>query len=313
MSRLSLIVMCILLPAVLCLAQVNLIQREHQIEVLINGKPVTSFLYEPDMPKPALFPLNTPSGIALTRGYPLQTIAGESQDHPHHYGLFFTCDEVNNEGFWNTTKIPPQIKLIKVAAKSGKQGKIRAVMHWLARSGKTLLQEQRDMIFHSAQDYYCIDFSIKLTAQDTAVVFNDTKEGLFAIRVADWLTEKSGNAEYFNSNGELKEKGVWGKRAAWVCLHGNKEGKPLGIVIINHPASVNYPTFWHARGYGLFAANPLGQLAFEKELGQDDAKPLRLTLQRGQSAWFKFRVVVYEREMGKADIDEIAAQYFKMK
>ncbi len=293
------------------MAEVHLKPQENQIDVQINGKSVATFLYKSDMPKPVLHPLKTLSGITLTRGFPLQKIEGESQDHPHQHGLFFTYDKVNEEGFWNNTKIPPQIKVTQVTAKSGEQGEITATMHWMAKSGKTLLEEQRTMVFSNAKDYYSIDFSIKLTALDTAVVFDDTKEGMFGIRVADWLAEKSGNAQYLNAAGDTTEDGVWGKRAAWVRLQGHKDGKKLGIVVINHPASVNYPTFWHVRAGGLFAANPLGQEVFEKFHKKSDAKPFRLTLERGQSAWFKFRLLVHDGEMEKSDIDRIAEKYGK--
>jgi len=33
------------------------------------------------------------------------------------------------------------------------------------------------------------------------------------------------------------------------------DGKALGICFMNHPASYRFPTDWHVRNYGLFAAN----------------------------------------------------------
>lgn len=94
--------------------------------------------------------------------------------------------------------------------------------------------------------------------------------------------------------GTEKEKNVWGKRAKWVRLEGEKDGKIIGIAIFNHPDSVNYPTYWHARGYGLFAANPLGQRMFQETRGVENPQAFGLTLEPGQSTLFKFRMLIYE-------------------
>ncbi len=292
--------------------QVEMVREQDKIDVKINGKLVTSYLFNSDLTKPVLYPLNTLSGVTVSRQFPLQTVEGESKDHPHHIGLFFTYDRVNGVGFWGNTTIPPQIKLSEIKkVESGKTGTITSVHHWVDGSGKILLQEDRSMHFIPGRKQYAIDLSIQLTAKDTAVVFEDTKEGMFSIRVADWLSEKSGRAEYLSSNGDRKEKEVWGKRAVWVRLEGAKDGRPLGIAMIHHPSSVNYPTFWHARGYGLFAANPLGQETFERDRKVENPKAFRLTLAKGESAWFKFRVVVYDGALDKAAIDAIAADYAK--
>jgi hypothetical protein len=106
-----------------------------------------------------------------------------------------------------------------------------------------------------------------------------------------------------SSEGDRQEKNIWGKRARWVCLEGEKEGRAVGIAIFNHPESVNYPTYWHARGYGLFSANPLGQYAFEKGRGVEKLEALNLTLEVGESANFRFRMVVYEGEKTSAELE----------
>ena len=171
------------------------------------------------------------------------------------------------------------------------------------KSGQILLEEKRNMVFHAGEKEYVIDFSIDLTAQDTKVIFSDTKEGMFAIRVADWLREKGGTGRYLSSNADQTEANVWGKRSRWVRLQGEKGGKTIGIAILNHPASVNYPTYWHARGYGLFSANPLGQYAFEKGRHQESPQPFQLTLEPGERAHFRFRMVIYEGVRTKEQLE----------
>ncbi len=315
--------MCLIVAAV-CAAgcnagrKVDFVQDANRIDVRAGGKLVTSYRYGNELTKPVLWPVQAPSGAAVTRSFPLgKETAGESTDHPHHIGVFFTYDDVNGEGFWNNTSSPPQVKHVKVAKMQGGEGKgtLSTVSHWVGKAGKTLLEEKRDMVFRAGEDEYIIDFGIDLTAQDEKVVFGDTKEGMFAIRVAQWLQETGGSdwvkgvtgtAEYLSSNGDETEKEVWGTRAKWVRLEGKKDGQTIGIAIINMPDSVNYPTFWHARGYGLFAANPLGQYAFEEGRKADNPQKLNLTLEPGRSAHFAFRMAIYDGARTRAQIEEYA-------
>ena len=277
-------------------AKVQLVQGDNKIDVLAGGRHFTSYLYGTGLTKPVLYPVHTPSGIVVNRGYPLEKVPGESTDHPHHCGMFFTYDKVNGDGFWNNTTSPPQIKHVNVTEMKGGsgEGRLSTVMHWVGKSGRVHLEEKRTMIFAVGDNEYTVDFDVDLTASSGKVVFEDTKEGMFAIRVAGWLREKGGSGRYLSSNGEQTEQDIWGTRAKWVRLQGEKDGKVVGIAILNHLSSVNYPTYWHARGYGLFSANPLGQYDFEKKRNPASAKPLNLTLEAGQTAHFQFRMIIYE-------------------
>ncbi len=272
------------------------VDKDNRVIVMVDGEDITSYRYGDELSKPILWPVKSPSGIVLTRGFPFAKVKGESTDHPHHTGVFFTYDNVNGQGFWNNTTSPPQIKQIgsvKMETKPGK-GILETVSHWTAKSGKVLLEEKRKMEFVPGEEQYTIDFTIELIAQNEKVVFGDTKEGMFAIRLADWLKEDGGTGEYLSSNGDRREKNVWGRRASWVRLQGQQDGRVIGIAIFNHPDSVNYPTYWHARGYGLFSANPLGQFDFQKGRGVENPEHLNFTLESGQSALFRFRIVIYD-------------------
>jgi methane monooxygenase PmoA-like len=309
---LMLMSMSLVLVASSCAAapKVELVQGKDKVDVKIGGKLFTSYLYSLTLTKPSLWPLHSPSGGVMTRSFPfVKNVPNEKTDHPHHMGVFFTYDEVNNDGFWNNSTFPPQVKHAKIKKmESGEKGTLAAELHWVGKSGETLLKENRTMVFSAGENQYIIDFDLTLTAANGPVVFGDTKEGMFAVRVAPFLKEKGGSGEYLSSNGDKKEKNVWGKRAKWVRLQGKQDDKTLGIAILNHPKSTNYPTYWHARGYGLFAANPLGQFAFQKGRKEENPKPFRLTLQSGNSAAFKFRMVVYE---GDRSAEQWEKQYKK--
>ncbi|HUW19104.1 MAG TPA: PmoA family protein [Sedimentisphaerales bacterium] len=286
--------------------KVEFLKGDSKIDIMIGEEHFTSYMYGNELTKPILYPVCAPSGIVVNRGYPFAKVEGESTDHPHHTGIFFTYDKVNDNGFWNNTTSPPQIKHIEVTRMKGKTGKgmLSTVMHWIGKNGQVLLEEKRCMAFLPGKDEYAIDFDITLTAQDAKVVFKDTKEGMFAIRAADWLREKGGTGSYLSSNGDQTEKNVWGKRAQWVRLQGEKDGKTVGIAILYHPSSVNYPTYWHARGYGLFSANPLGQYDFEKKQNPESAKPLNFTLEPGKTAHFRFRLIIYEGQRTQEQLED---------
>jgi len=312
-------------------ANVEFVQGQGKVDVLIGGKHFTSYVYGDALPKPMLVPLRSPSGIAITRRHPLVEIKGGSMDHRHHVGIFFAVDRVNGTNFWNYYRNPggatPQIKHIKVlqtACVNG-TGKLVTAAHWIDKRGKFLLGEKRSMVFMAGErkDEWTLDFSLDLTAQKEKVVFEDIEEGVFAIRVSDYLREGeakggvrpgravpgesvSGTGRYFSSNGDETAKNVWGKRARWVALQGVREGKVVGVAILNHPESINYPTYWHVRDYGLFSANPLGQGDFQRQskYKKNPVLPLRLTLEPGQGAHFRFLVVVYEGIRTKEQMEE---------
>jgi hypothetical protein len=313
---------------------VNFVKGKNKIDVMIGGMLFTSYIYGNELTKPMLVPLRSPSGIEVTRRNPLVEIKGGSDDHRHHVGIFFAVDKVNGTNFWNNTAPPPQIKHIKitqVACDNGR-GKLTAVMHWLDGDGNILLEENRSMVFLAGEneDEYAIDFSIDLTAMQNEVVFEDIEEGVFAVRVADCLRETdskvmlragqplpqeslSGTGRYFSSNGDETARNIWGKRARWVALQGVRKGKVVGIAILNHPESINYPTYWHVRSYGLFSANPLGQGDFQRQskYKKNPVLPLRLTLKKGQKAHFRFLVIVYEGIRATEHLEERFRKFVK--
>ena len=315
--------------------QVEFVQGDNRIDVVIAGKPFTSYLYGGDLTKPVLVPVRTPSGIEVSRRHPLVKTEGASADHEHHVGIFFAVDQVNGINFWKNTAVPPQIRHIETTQIAGGPGKgtLSTLSHWIDDKQQIVLEEKRTMTFLAGQHEheYAIDFSIDLTAKNTAVLFEDVEEGMFAIRVSDYLRESdagavlqagqppqealSGTGGYFSSNGDQTAKNIWGKRARWVALQGVKEGKVVGVAILNHPASINYPTYWHVRDYGLFSANPLGQGDFQRQQPREFRKnkviPLRLMLERGETAHLRFLVIVYEGIRTQQQIEERFKEFAK--
>ena len=292
-------------------AQVQLTPSAGQIRIEIGGQAFSTFYFGPETTKPYLHPLRSASGKIMTRQYPMEQVEGESRDHPHHRGLWFTHGDVNGIDFWGnelTQKGGNKGRVVVVgtpSAKSGaRSGWLRAQFQWKDPSGKVLLTEDRKMSFRGDAKLRVVDLDITLTAVEK-VKFGDTKEGVFAIRMATPLEEPTPKSKgpartgkMVNAEGLETEKNVWGKRSAWVDYAGELEGEKLGIAILDHPTNPKHPTYWHSRSYGLFAANIFG----EKDFLRDATKDGSVTVEPGKTLRFRYRVIIHTGDGKSADI-----------
>ena len=279
--------------------QVKFEKQADRIVVEIDRQPFTTFYWGGDAPKPYLHPLRSASGKIITRGFPMEQIPGESRDHPHHRGLWFTHGEVSGANFWMNEKgYKPEESghIIPKGEPSSKGNSIHARFEWQHPDGKPLLTEDRIMTFSGQGNLRMIDFDVTFTAIDT-VKWGDTKEGFFAIRLADKLTEKSGTGRMVNAEGASGMKNVWGKPSAWVDYSGDLDGEKVGVAIFDHPGNFRHPTYWHARDYGLFAANPFGEHDFFNDKTRDGS----LTLKPQQALRLRYRVVIHSGTFAAAD------------
>ena len=295
-------------------------EAERRVDVLIDGKPFTSYIWPTSLKKPVLYPLRTAKSTIVTRGWPLDPRPGERVDHPHHVGLWLNYESVNGLDFWNNSDAikpadAPKMGTILhrriVNAQSGvDRGELVTESDWVNHEGKTLLHERTQFIFRGDATARSIERITTLTSAGDRVVFADAKDGMLGLRVARQLeqpsktpevfTDASGRktavpvldnkdvtGEYVSSEGK-KGDAVWGTRGRWCLLGGTVGGEAVTIAILDHPSNPGFPTFWHARGYGLFAANPLGQKAFTN--GQQE---LNYTLESGKSVTFRYRVLIF--------------------
>ena len=298
----------ILLAALPLLAQNGSVPDK--IDIDLDGKPFATFNSGVDAWKPYIAPLRSASGKIVTRHFPMEKVAGESTDHLHHRGLWFTYDDVNGVKFWENDpsyKTPNRGKVIVRKASLKERGGSKvldAVMDWVDPAGKTLLVETRTMTFSAKPELRIVDFDITLTAPEK-VVFGDTKEGAFAIRLAEELTEKH-SGKMVNAEGQVGMKAVWGKRSNWVDYSGTLEGEKLGIAIFDHPSNPRHPTYWHARDYGLFALNPFGQHAFDPSQPESHWE-----LEAKGSLRFRWRVVVHNGDVTDGHVAELWQAYAK--
>ncbi|HEY7502014.1 MAG TPA: DUF6807 family protein [Vicinamibacterales bacterium] len=290
-----------------------------RVDITIDGKPFTSYIWPDSLKKPVLYPILTAKGSVVTRGFPLEPRPGERVDHPHHVGLWFNHGDVNGLDFWNNSyDIPadraPKMGTIRhkriVDTKSGPNGGELAVeMDWVTPSGTPLVRESTRFLIRGSGDSRTIDRITTLTALDTKVVFRDNKEGVLGLRVTRALEQPADKPEVFTdasgkptavpvldnkgvtgmytSSEGLKGDAVWGTRGRWCMLKGTIGSEPVTIAMLDHPSNPTAPTYWHARGYGLFSANVFGRQVFKP-----DQEELVVTLDPGKSITFRHRIVV---------------------
>ena len=101
----------------------------------------------------------------------------------------------------------------------------------------------------------------------------------------------------------ITDDAAWGKASPWVDYVGPVEGKTVGVAILNHPDSFRYPTTWHVRTYGLFAANPFGWHDFGQKTSGE------YTVPEGQSVRFAYRVVLHEGDTATARVANAFSGY----
>jgi hypothetical protein len=301
-------------PLIICLvaaaslsAQVRF--KPDVIAVDVDGKPFTMFHYGSDAGKPYLAPIWSASGKIITRRFPMEDVAGESRDHLHHRGLWFSCDEVNGVSFWTnelsyTRKDMGRIVVRDAKWKDGEHlGTLTATMEWRGPDARVMIIENRDMTFSSESNMRILDFHITLTAQEE-ITFGDTHEGFFAMRLADNFKEIKGGTSV-DADGRVNMENIWGKRSNWVDYTGVLDGEKLGVAIFDHPENPRHPTHWHARDYGLVAANPFGaQKAFDT-----DEKEIPFKVSKGQKVVFRYRVIVHPGDARAENIADLYRQY----
>jgi hypothetical protein len=297
---------------------VKVVKRNgNKVEVFIGDKPFTTFLYPDTLEKPVLYPLHAANDAIVTRGFPLNPRPGDPTDHPHHIGMWLTYENVNGLDFWNNSyAITKEKKHLYgwirtdsiLSMSDGKTGKLAYHANWTNQQKEVLLEETTRFEFSGNAHQRIIDRTTVLTAKQD-VTFADAKDGLFGLRLAHELeipaeqsqkfTDNKGIVTTVKSNADNIAGGTyltsagkrgndaWSTRGVWCMAYGKIGKDSISVAIIDHPSNPNYPTFWHARGYGLFAANPLGEKIFTNGKSEKN-----LQLKKGEFVTFRYRVVI---------------------
>lgn len=309
------------LPAIGHSDPVQLTRKGDSVTINIGGKPFSTYHFESEYSKSFLQPLRDPKGIVVTRGIPVGNEIPPDHRHdpalePHQRAMYFAHGDIDGNSFWieqafsqyYTHAAPPKYGRMVFRSldemKSGSSsGVIRATFDLEGPDKKPFAQETQSFRFSGDNDARIIDCEFVIKAGAEPVHFGDTKEGTFGIRLAPELDAPNG--VMVNSEGGQGEKQIWGKRANWVDVDGTIDGQKLGVAVFDAPDSFRHPTYWHARGYGLLAANPFGLSFFSNDPKKDGS----YTLPPGQSVKFHYRVLIHDGNFQDAQIAQKYATF----
>lgn len=285
-------------------------QDEQGVTVLVDGKLFTKYIKKSGA-KPVLYPVIGPGGKAMTRAHPIEDAKPhEHKGHIHQRSFWFTHDNVNGVHFWHENANHGDIvhrEFIKV--EGGDQATIVTRNDWIGPDGKKVCEDERTLVFGADGDRRWIDFDITLKASEGKLTFGDTKEGTFSLATAGTMqVDAKLGGKIVNSEGQTDGE-AWGKRAPWVDYHGPVEGETMGIAIFNHPSSFRFPTYWHVRTYGLFAANPFGVQDFTGDKNADGSH----TIQPGETLTLRYRVLFHQGDEKEGRVSQEYEKYAAMK
>jgi Methane oxygenase PmoA len=309
------------LPALATHLPVHMKRQGYRIDVLIGEKPFTSYYFDPAIAKSYLQPLRSAQGTIVTRDFPMGNTVPEAHWHdkslePHQRPLYFAHGNIDGQDFWGEEVFQkfygnegphPYGRMVFRELQEMRggpdSGVIRATFDLIASDKRPIAEETQTFTFSGDDQIRTVDCEFVIRANHGAVRFGDTKEGTFAIRVAPDLNSPPGTM--VDSNGAVGEPGIWGRRADWVDYYGTVDGEPVGIAILDSPQSFHHPTYWHARAYGLFAANPFGISYFTRDPKQNGS----FSIQEGQSITFRYRVLIHHGDYQQANLAAAYQRY----
>jgi hypothetical protein len=295
---------------------VTLTPSADRIRIEVGGRLFSEYVFS-GAQRPYLYPVLSADGTPMTRDYPMKNTPGEERDHPHHHSLWFAHGSVNGIDFWNEGTAGsdlPKGSIVQDAllvATSGPVAVLQVHDRWVAPDGTLICTDDRTLRIQGTADTRTLDFDVTIHALPEAPLhFGDEKDGTMAIRLAKWMTlphmygktKVSGVGHVLTSAGD-KDAEAWGKRADWADYDAPLNGKIYGVAIFDNPANLRHPTYWMARDYGLFAANPFGKHYFENA---PDPHAGDYTVPAGGNLTLRYRFFFHEGDPASAGV---AAQY----
>jgi hypothetical protein len=279
------------------------------LEVMIGGKPFTTYHNSKDEKKPYLWPVLGEDGVPLTRAWPMGESEGK-KDHPHHKSLWTAYGDCNDADCWGEGGNSGRQVSGEVTSGQGDGfGWIKADNTWVNSEDKPVLNESREYRFYPGEPACrIVDVTVTFTAADGDVLFEDTKEGgIVAVRVREQIQADQGGT-ITNAEGLHGERECWGKPSRWCDYSGEfEDGKVRGIAVFDHPSNLRHPSRWHVRNYGLMGANCFGLSYFTKN--EDEQLNGDYTLKAGETLTFQYRVVAHSGTAEEAKLNDLYADY----
>lgn len=229
-------------------------EESEKLNIFYDDKLFSSYQYLSELKKPFFGPVFTKTGNTFTRP------DLHHKEHPHQRSVFVGVGDVNGVDLWNEPENSGY--LLKGKPKNLVSGSAFASFEadniWVDKDVNKLMNETRKFtMYNQSEDCRYVDIEITFKADYCDIIFGNTKEaGPLGVRVNENIDVDHGG--YLkNSYGGFGESECWSKSAQW-CLYGGKlDSEDVAIAVFDNENNERYPTCWHIRNYGLFAANNL--------------------------------------------------------
>lgn len=294
---------------------------KEQLKFLAGKDLVGTYNIAGTVAKPYFWPLNAPGNVPITER--------EKADHPHQKSLWFCHGDVIPQGlelktqkkgvvgvdFWSEGVGHGVIACVDVGAPKldKNHGQVTTKNEWRTADGMKIMDETRTIHLYDLGDARLLVFDIDLHASVVPIIFGDTKEGSFGVRINDALREavgkEAGKGKLENAEGKIGEKLIWGNQSPWCDYSGPIDGKVVGLAIFDDPA--NAPkACWHSRGYGLMAANPFGR---DKSFPSQKGNTKLVELAKGEHLKLRYGVLLHTGDAKGGNVAAYYNQFLKLK
>ncbi|MFO0808452.1 MAG: DUF6807 family protein [Gemmataceae bacterium] len=260
-------------------------EGDGSVEVTVAGEPFATYVYrDPKIPRPYFTHVFAPGGGRVTRNHPPQ--AGDPTDHAElHPGIWLSFGILNETDFWRNKAVTEQVGFAEHPKVVSDVGTLTVRNRYATKDGKAIATEAASYSIRSTPSGIVLVWDATLSPAGDNLVFGDQEEMGLGIRLATLLTVKNGGA-ISGSAGGPAEKQVRGKQHSWCDYSGTAAGRRLGVLIVPDPANFR-PSWFHARDYGLIAANPFAR----KSLG--GGEPSRVVVKAGETLRLRFAILVH--------------------
>jgi hypothetical protein len=266
-----------------------------RIDVYVNGFLFTSYHFKTDEKYPFFFPVNGPSNASIT--------SMRNANFPHHSSLFFGCDKVNENNFWQESLSNGQIVSVREEIQQDSVNRLTILNEciWRGLNASEPIKDFRKITLAVlSKDLYQIDFDITMEML-TDVTIQKTNHSLFSARLDPDLSVINGGT-MINAEGNRSEKDTFGKKSAWMDCSGKRDDKVEGLTIMQHPSNKWYPSPWFTRDYGFFSPTPM---YWPKD------ETIGTKLAKGEKVALRYRVLVHSGNHETAKIAELFEKYKK--
>lgn len=264
-----------------------------KINVTINGKFFTSYIYSSDEKHPFFFPVNSPlSGGSVT--------SMRNNPWPNHASLFFGCDLVNGGNYWEGSL--DRGRIISVNAQIIKQGGDTVIITdeciWSRPGAVSPIKDTRKIIITSpSPTINQIDVEIAMEML-MDVHIGKTNHSMFSARMDADLSVTNGGT-MINAEGAKGEKDTNGKNSSWMDFYGKRGTATEGLAIMQHPSNPWYPSPWFTRDYGFMSPTPM----YWPQNGEETF------MKKGTQLMLRYRVLVHAGTTIEAKIAEAFEKY----